>query len=68
MPPGLAWHFRYLLKKYMEEKKTSLQEQNAPVKNTDNAFVKVRRDGSPEMPVKEKQESDKKQEDPKRSG
>ena len=52
----------------MEEKKTSLQEQKAPEKNTDHAYVKVRRDGSPEMPVKEKQESGKKQEDRKRSG
>jgi hypothetical protein len=29
------------------------QEQKAPLKNTDHAFVKVRKDGSPELPTNE---------------
>jgi hypothetical protein len=37
----------------MEKKK--LREQHAPEKNTDRAFVKVNRDGSPAMPVEKKQ-------------
>lgn len=38
-----------------------LEEQEAPLKNTDNAFVKVSRDGSPEMPEVEKEEDEKKE-------
>ena len=39
----------------MEKKKTGLKEQNAPGKNTDKAYVKVNRDGSPQIPDKNKQ-------------
>lgn len=36
----------------MEKKKDSgLVEQEAPWKNTDRAFVRVSKDGSPEMPA-----------------
>ena len=33
----------------MDKKETHLQEQEAPLKNTDNAFVKVNKDGSPSL-------------------
>jgi hypothetical protein len=33
----------------MDNTETKLQEQEAPLKNTDNAFVKVNKDGSPGM-------------------
>ncbi|MGZ8543966.1 MAG: hypothetical protein ACXWV0_01655 [Flavisolibacter sp.] len=45
----------------MSEKKGNLREQEAPEKNTDNAFVKVASDSSPEKPdnreAEEQQES-----------
>jgi len=34
----------------MDKEQTRLEEQLAPLKNTDNAFVKVNEDGSPLMP------------------
>jgi hypothetical protein len=34
----------------MDKNKKILKEQDAPLKNTDKAFVKVKDDGSPEMP------------------
>ena len=42
---------------------TEFQEQEAPVKNTDDAFVQVGKDGSPVIPSVEKEplESDVKQ-------
>jgi hypothetical protein len=39
----------------MEKEKENLQEQEAPLKNTDNAYVKVGKDGAPEFPDKEKE-------------
>lgn len=41
----------------MAKEKKNLREQEAPLKNTDNAFVKVGKDGAPVMP--ERQEEDK---------
>ena len=38
----------------MDKKKTSLIEQEAPEKNTDKAYVRVSKDGSPELPGHEK--------------
>ena len=32
------------------DKNKNLEEQEAPEKNTDNAFVRVREDGKPEIP------------------
>ncbi|HVG40368.1 MAG TPA: hypothetical protein VM888_02060 [Chitinophagaceae bacterium] len=32
------------------DKKEQLEEQDAPHKNTDNAFVRVGEDGKPELP------------------
>lgn len=34
----------------MEKERNELKEQQSPEKNTDNAFVKVSEDGSPQMP------------------
>ena len=34
----------------MDKDKKIFKEQDAPLKNTDRACVKVKRDGSPEMP------------------
>jgi hypothetical protein len=36
--------------KKQDQKSTELQEQDAPLKNTDNAYVKVGEDGKPHMP------------------
>jgi hypothetical protein len=33
----------------MEKKKTTFDKQDAPLKNTDRAFVKVSKDGSPDL-------------------
>jgi|GEM_PF-5415003 len=38
-------------------------EQDAPVKNTDNAYVKVGKDGAPELPAEMKTENDTAKED-----
>jgi hypothetical protein len=42
----------------MEKNKENLQEQEAPLKNTDNAYVKVGKDGAPEFPDKEKEKEE----------
>ena len=34
----------------MDDKKQNLQEQDHPLKNTDNAFVQVGKNGEPLMP------------------
>lgn len=34
----------------MKDEKIQLEEQQAPLKNTDKAFVQVSKDGSPSMP------------------
>jgi len=36
----------------MDAKQNKLEEQKAPEKNTDKAFVQVSKDGSPAMPGK----------------
>jgi hypothetical protein len=38
----------------MEKNNNQFQEQEAPQKNTDNAFVQVGEDGKPQMPENEK--------------
>lgn len=40
----------------MNDPKEKLREQEAPEKNTDNAFVQVSSDGSPEMPETKEQD------------
>lgn len=40
--------------KYMEKEETKFNEQQAPEKNTDNAFVQVGKDGQPVIPDHEK--------------
>lgn len=35
---------------FMDKKHIQLEEQEAPLKNTDKAFVKVNKDGSPSIP------------------
>jgi hypothetical protein len=47
----------------MENKDRILEEQQAPLKNTDNAFVKVGHDGEPIMPKEEKREETENQRD-----
>lgn len=43
--------FLHITKTMVMDKKTEeLQPQEAPLKNTDNAFVQVSEDGSPAMP------------------
>lgn len=37
----------------MDQKNTDLREQDAPQKNTDQAFVQVGQDGSPVVPENE---------------
>lgn len=48
----------------MDKDQEQFQEQDAPLKNTDHAYVKVSEDGSPMMPDKG-QEKDKKTESSK---
>jgi len=43
--------------------KDRLQEQDAPLKNTDGAFVKVNRDGTPGLPQSAENNKDQKQEE-----
>lgn len=47
----------------MDKKKTPFREQEAPEKNTDKAFVKVNRDGSPEMPGRDQSKNTSKNKD-----
>ena len=42
----------------MNKKEENLQEQEAPVKNTDKAFVRVNTDGSPVIPKTEKEKGE----------
>lgn len=37
----------------MEDKQKRFEEQEAPLKNTDHAYVQVSEDGSPRMPQQE---------------
>ena len=48
----------------MENNDKNLQEQQAPLKNTDNAFVQVGKDGEPVIPqsAEDKKSDDKKEE------
>jgi len=51
----------------MERDENKLQEQEAPLKNTDNAFVQVNKDGTPSMPTSstnETEEGKRKDENP----
>jgi len=58
------WHvFLIINKKVMEENKR-FPEQKAPDKNTDRAFVKVSRDGSPQMPGTEEKQKKQEKEKP----
>lgn len=44
----------------MDKKEKHFVEQDAPLKNTDKAFVKVSHDGSPSMPkTSEEEKADK---------
>ena len=45
---------------HMDRNKNELQEQEAPLKNTDRAYVQVREDGSPAMPDEKKTEEQEK--------
>jgi hypothetical protein len=46
----------------MDKKKDRLQEQDAPLKNTDHAFVRVNKDGTPFIPKSaEKNKAEKKE-------
>ncbi len=46
----------------MNKEETRLQEQEAPAKNTDNAFVQVGANGEPQLPG-EHQRADKQQDE-----
>ena len=46
------------------EEKQKFPEQTAPDKNTDRAFVKVSKDGSPEIPGAEEHDKEKGKEKP----
>ena len=45
------------------EKDSKFPEQEAPVKNTDHAFVKVAQDGSPEIPKVEQPDNKNREEE-----
>jgi hypothetical protein len=40
----------------MDKKQTKFDEQQAPLKNTDKAFVQVSKNGSPSIPAVSKEE------------
>ena len=41
---------------FMDKKQTKFDEQQAPLKNTDKAFVQVSKNGSPSIPAVSKEE------------
>ena len=45
-----AIYTAYFKIKHMNEKSRRFDEQEAPLKNTDHAFVQIGRDGSPKIP------------------
>lgn len=47
----------------MDKKENRFVEQDAPAKNTDNAFVKVGEDGKPEMPVDKASDNNSREEE-----
>jgi hypothetical protein len=47
----------------MDTNKDKLKEQDAPLKNTDGAFVKVNKDGSPGMPQSAEHTKERRQEE-----
>jgi hypothetical protein len=46
----------YVKKYFMDKKQTKFDEQQAPLKNTDKAFVQVSKNGSPCIPTVAKEE------------
>jgi hypothetical protein len=51
-----------------EKKERILEEQKAPLKNTDHAFVRVNKDGSPELsPASEGRQRPKEKQDEQRT-
>jgi hypothetical protein len=53
----MAYIFYSLLKNYMDSE-NKFPEQEAPAKNTDNAFIQVGEDGSPVVPSTEDKKAD----------
>jgi hypothetical protein len=49
-----------------EKKERILEEQKAPLKNTDHAFVRVNKDGSPELPHSTESQRSKQKQDEQR--
>jgi hypothetical protein len=49
-----------------EKKERILEEQKAPLKNTDHAFVRVNKDGSPELPRSTESQRSKQKQDEQR--
>jgi hypothetical protein len=47
----------------MDKNENTLEQQDAPLKNTDNAFVRVKKDGSPELPEADQPVKDDKDKD-----
>lgn len=47
----------------MDKNKDQLKEQDAPLKNTDGAFVKVNKDGSPGKPQSAENNNERMQEE-----
>ena len=48
----------------MDKNQDNLQEQDAPLKNTDHAFVRVNKDGTPSIPkTAENDKGEKKQQE-----
>lgn len=60
MPNGIKF-LCAIEKQVMDKKDNELQEQQAPLKNTDKAFVKVGHEGEPVIP----ENTGNKQEEPK---
>ena len=50
-------------KQNKDNRDTHLEEQHAPLKNTDHAFVQVGKDGEPVMPQREDAKDDQQKDD-----
>jgi len=53
-----CWHKFLAVKIKVMEKDNKFPEQQAPTKNTDNAFIQVGEDGSPVVPNTDEKETD----------
>jgi hypothetical protein len=64
----MAWVFWISGKHCMPEDKDRFEKQDDPLKNTDHAFVRVGKDGEPELPASAAEEKKQDDEDRREEG